>query len=546
MRLVIATLGVLLASTALAQTTSPFYDAVRGAAASPADARALSSSLAAETALLRASNAGVEDSFGFPVAISGNVAVVGASFEGGPTNETGASGAAYIFERTGSTWTETAILRASNPDAADLFGYSVSISGDVVVVGAHLDDGPTNGVTDAGAVYVFERVGAAWTETAILRASSSDANDNLGFSVSISGSTIVAGAWLEDGPANAIDASGAAYVFERTGNAWAETAILRASNAGGDDRFGSSVSASNNVTVVGSYLEDDAANTTDNAGAAYIFERAGTAWIETALLRASSTQEGDFFGSSVAVSEDVIVVGSFRDDGPTNGNQDTGAAYVFGRTGTTWAETAVLRASIPDTGRSDNFGISVSVSGSVAVIGAASADSPANGEINTGAAYVFERIGGMWSETAILHASNAGRNDEFGSSVSVSGGIAVIGAFKEDGPTNATTNAGAAYIFSDIVTVANEPAAPSGAALSPPYPNPSLGQTSLTLTVDAPQRVRAVVVDALGREVAVVLDQEVSGTTRLDVDTARLVPGVYVVRVTGATLAEARRLTVAR
>ena len=422
-----------MAASAQAQTDAAFYEAARDAGASPADARALA--IPVQTALLRASNAEAYDNFGSSVAVAGDVAVVGARDESGPENGVSYAGAAYVFERRADgTWVETAILRASDAASADAFGGAVSISEGVIVVGAYIK----------GAAYVFERgAGGAWAQTAILRATNATTSNFFGLSVGVSGGVAVVGAYAES------DNSGAAYVFERgAGGAWTQTARLRASNADSGDRFGQAVAVSGTSVVVGAWREAGPTNGSNQSGAAYVFDRgAGGAWTETAILRASNSETEDYFGISVAISRNVAVVGAFGEDGPTNNLGDAGAAYVFERgTGGAWTQTELLRASTAEL--FDSFGGSVSVSGSVAVVGARSDDASGNGPVDSGAAYVFERgAGGAWAQTSALGASNADESDRFGTSVAVSGNVVIAGVPGDDGPANAEFSSGAAYVF---------------------------------------------------------------------------------------------------
>jgi len=327
-----------------------------------------------QQAYLKASNTGFSDFFGISVSVSGDTVVVGAYLEAssatgvnGDQASNGASqaGAAYVFVRSGSAWTQQAYLKASNTGFSDFFGISVSVSGDTVVVGAYLEasaatgvngDQASNGATQAGAAYVFVRSGSAWVQQAYLKASNTGADDRFGFSVSVSGDTVVVGAWLEDSSAtgvngdqasNATNGAGAAYVFVRTGSAWTQQAYLKASNTGADDWFGYSVSVSGDTVVVGAYNEDSAAtgvngdqasNGATQAGAAYIFVRNGSGWTQQAYLKASNTGADDWFGYSVSVSGDTVVVGAYGEDSSAtgvNGDQasnaasSAGAAYVF-------------------------------------------------------------------------------------------------------------------------------------------------------------------------------------------------------------------------
>jgi len=449
--------------------------------------------------------------FGYSVAISGDTIVVGSPWESeaavgavsAPAPQpmpfanlyvAPGSGAAYVFVRDGTTWTQQAYLKASNSDDVAQFGQSVAISGDTVAVGANQEANHFTGVINdpsgihptaadcnidadnSGAAYVFVRDPSSqtWKQQAYLKASNNRLtvsgngdNDGFGGSVSVSGNTVVVGASQESSlatgvlnspnnpmPANnqGADASGAAYVFVRdTGTQlWSQQAYLKASNTGQEDVFGSSVSVSGDTVVVGAPQEDNNVNTVIN----------------------------DPVGSLIV------------DPTTANSNHDadtSGAAYVFVRTGTTWAQQAYLKASNTGPGLGSSFGYSVAVSGATVVVGAILEGSDATGVINTppdpaplpggntgapeaGAAYVFSRDTGtqLWSQTAYLKASNTGTEDLLGYFVAIDGTTVVVGATGEanDLPTvindpfgivpveptaldsdNNDQDAGAAYVF---------------------------------------------------------------------------------------------------
>jgi len=399
-----------------------------------------------QQAYLKASNTDAFDQFGISVAVSGDTVVVGADRE--DSNATGVdgnqgdnsasnAGAAYVFVRDGSgNWAQQAYLKASNTNVGDFFGDSVAVSGDTVVVGADGEDSNATGVdgdpsdnsaSSAGAAYVFVRDGSGnWAQQAYLKASNTDAFDQFGISVAVSGDTVVVGAIFEDSNATGVDGNqgdnsatiaGAAYVFVRDGSGnWAQQAYLKASNTDAFDQFGTSVAVSGDTVVVGADGEasnatgvdgDQNANLADNAGAAYVFVRDGSGnWAQQAYLKASNTDAGDNFGTSVAVSGDTVVVGALFEDGNATGvdgdqgdNSATsaGAAYVFVRDGSgTWSQQAYLKASNTDGG--DNFGTSLAVSGDTVVVGAnfeasnatgVDGDQGDNSADAAGAAYVF-------------------------------------------------------------------------------------------------------------------------------------------------------------
>ena len=441
------------------------------------------------------------DRFGVSVAVSGDTVVVGAWEEDSGTtgvnstpNENAAdAGAAYVFVRSGTRWSQQAYLKASNAGASDNFGRSVAVSGDTVVVGAYGEDSSSTGVnstpnenaSDAGAAYVFVRSGTNWSQQAYLKASNTGEADQFGFSVAISGDTAIVGANAEDSSTTGVNSipdenarsAGAAYVFVRNGTNWLQQAYLKANNTGASDVFGGAVAVSGDTVVVGAYGEDSSStgvNSTPNenasgAGAAYVFVRSGTNWSQQGYFKASNTGTGYGFGYSVGVSGDTVVVGAYWESSSTTGVNSTpnenapgaGAAYVFVRSGTNWTQQSYLKAS--NTGAYDYFALSVAVEGDTVVIGAYSEDSgtagvnstPNEGAPDAGAAYVFTRSGTTWGQKGYLKASNTGAIDSFGYSVGVSGDMVVVGSYLEDSSTmsvNSTpdelaTDAGAVYVF---------------------------------------------------------------------------------------------------
>lgn len=429
--------------------------------------------LITQQAYLKASNTEPGDLFGSAVAIDGDTVVVGAPEESSISDS---SGAVYVYKRSGPTWVEEAYLKAGNAGLGDKFGTSVSISGDSLIVGAPFENG---GAGDAGAAYVFVRNGSTWSQQAYLKAGNAGASDQFGTAVSISGETVLVGAPLED------NAAGAAYVFLRNGTNWSQQAYLKASNSEAGDRFGNVVSISGETAAVGAANEDGGAsgingvvdNNKPESGAAYVFLRTGSAWSQQAYVKASNPDDADAFGSSVSLNGDTLAVGAPHEDSiaaDVNGNEasngppgtngaSSGAAYVFLRSGTSWSQQAYVKAQNP--GEIDKFGTSLSVNGNLLVVGSLNESSNAtgiNGNVNNedaldaGAAYVYVRDGVSWTREAYLKASNTNAFDNFGKSVAVSGDTIVVGAFRED--SNATgvngnesndgeIDSGAAYVF---------------------------------------------------------------------------------------------------
>lgn len=481
-----------------------------------------------QSAFVKTPNSDVSDSLR-DVAVDGDTVVIGSNGEdsnqttitNGSTassnNAASGSGAVYVLKKDAGIWTQQAYIKASNAEANDVFGSAVAIDGDTIVVGAYFEDSNqttiTNGLTSSsdnsasstGAVYVYKRTADTWAQEAYLKAPNADTGDQLGYSVAISGDTIVASAFGEDSNQttitngatasadNTAGQSGAAYVYKRTGVNWAQQAYLKASNAEANDQYGITVAVSGDTVVVGANAEDSnqttitngatssADNTLGQSGAAYVYKRTGTTWLQEAYLKAPNAGSSDNFGVSVAIDGDTIAVGALTEssnqttvtNGATasadNSAPGAGAVYVFKRTGTTWAQEAYLKA--PNAEINDSFGRRVSISGSFILVGAysedsnqttisndgtASADNTVSG---AGAAYVFKRTDGIWANQAYLKASNAGMTDSYGYSVWISGGTAVVSAAGEDssgtsiinGETSNTDNtvsgSGAVYIY---------------------------------------------------------------------------------------------------
>ena len=377
----------------------------------------------------------VKDNYGSSVSVDGDYTVVGAE-------KHLIKGCAYVLYNTGSTWDTVATLEASDTFAEDNFGCSVSISGDVIVVGAYQND--DNG-TNSGSAYVFAKPASGWknmTQTAKLTAADGASGDNFGYSVSIFEDVIVVGATGDDD--NGIN-SGSAFVFKKPASGWTDmtqTAKLTASDGASKDYFGYSVNIFGDVIVIGAYDDDDNGS---NSGSAYVFEKPIDGWVDitqVAKLTAADGEEYDYFGFSVSISEDVIVVGATGDD---NNGMDLGSAYVFGKPTGGWVDTTETAKLTSSDGESkDNFGYSVSISGDVIVVGATGDDD--NG-MDLGSAYVFEKPTSGWvntTETAKLTSSDGESEDYFGCSVSISGDVIVVGAYGDD---DNGSNTGSVYLF---------------------------------------------------------------------------------------------------
>lgn len=327
-----------------------------------------------QEAYIKAAIVDAGDRFGASVALDGDTLVVGAPEEDGGGTGVGAdpnsddspnAGAVYVFTRSGGNWSQTAYLKASNTDAMDEFGRSVSIAGDLLVVGSEREAGGGSGLgadpTDdsapgAGAAYVFRRVGGAWTGPTYIKASNTDAGDGFGQSIDLAGTTLVVGALREASGAvgvngNTLDdnspAAGAGYIFEFDGSTWTQSTYVKASNTNPADLFGRSVATDGERVLIGAMGEASAATGLDGeqssnaapfAGAAYLFRRAGTTWEQEHYVKASNTGSNDWFGYSSSIESDLFVVGAGFEASASpgvNGDQSddsllgAGAAYAF-------------------------------------------------------------------------------------------------------------------------------------------------------------------------------------------------------------------------
>jgi hypothetical protein len=493
-----------------------------------------------QQAYVKASNTGAGDNFGHSVALSGDTLAVGAYLEDSTAtgiddnesdNTAPGSGAVYVFTRDGAgVWSQQAYVKASNTGASDEFGYSVALSGDTLAVGAHLeasavtDDESNNDAPDSGAVYVFTRDGAGvWSQQAYVKATNTGENDRFGYSVALSGDTLAVGAVGEDSAAIGINGdesdnneanSGAVYVFARDGaGVWSQQAYVKSSNAEAGDRFGRSVALSGDTLAVGAVLEESAAigidgdqtdNTAPDAGAVYLFTRDGAGvWEQQAYVKASNTDTGDSFGSSVALSGDTLAVGAYQEDSAAtdvggdesdNAASGSGAVYLFGgvplrnpdlsslaiegvdldqifqpnQTDYT-AGVGFLVASAHLDALADDPNAIVRVNGNR--VGAAGievslevGDNVVEIEVTAedGVSAVLYTLTitrqsvNAFAQNAYVKASNTGAGDRFGRSVALSEDTLAVGAFSEDSDAtgingdesdNDASASGAVYVF---------------------------------------------------------------------------------------------------
>jgi len=399
-------------------------------------------------AYIKAGNNGVGDCFGSSVSLKGDTLAVGASGEDSNattiTNGAGVSGtdgspytdngAVYVYKRTGNNWAQEAYIKAVNNGAGDHFGISVSLSGDTLAVGARIEgsnattitngsgfSGTDTGADASGAVYVYKRTGNNWAQEAYIKAVNNGSSDSFGFNVSISGDSLVVTTYFEDSNATTVtngtsfsgvdigaNDSGAAYIYKRTGNNWAQEAYIKAVNNGAGDNFGISTSLSGDTLAVGAYAEDSDAttitsgasfsggDTASNSGAVYVYKRTGIIWAQEAYIKAVNSRANAYFGKSVSLSGNTLAVGAYQErfDATTitdgtgfTGSQTktwAGAVYVYKRTGSNWEQEAYIKAINNES--YDYFGSSVSISGDTLAVGATGEDSEAT-TITNGAGF---------------------------------------------------------------------------------------------------------------------------------------------------------------
>jgi alpha-tubulin suppressor-like RCC1 family protein len=492
-----------------------------------------------EDQILYGSDPGAGDHFGHAVAVDGNYAVVGSRY-----NDTGGTdrGAAFIFHKSGGTWTEQAMVQPSDTANDDWFGRGVAISGDYVIVNAYAK---TTNNTGQGAAYIFYRSGTSWTQQAKLNASDGEAGDAYSYSVDIDGDYAIVGSLNEDpgGTSNA----GSAYIYVRSGTSWSQQAKIQASDKEANDTFGRGVTISGDYAAVGADNEDTSGS---NAGSVYIFKYDATtppddlppvdsvgtgfnykrytaldtsthyvykmwrnsasdwrtpspasantikvlktdstdwsdndttdtnpeyvdtttysgkvslgqsagptenyrfsvptfgSWSQQQKIQSDDIQADDYFGGGagqgVSLSGDTLAVGARKED---TGGSEAGSVYIFKKASgsETWSQEAKLQAS--DVSADSQFGMSVSLSGDILAVGANQEDTIGT---DAGAAYIFERSGTTWTEVKRITASDGQANDEFGTSISTDGTTTFVGAYGEDTKGG---GAGAAYVYEKV------------------------------------------------------------------------------------------------
>jgi hypothetical protein len=386
---------------------------------------------------ITAPDAAANDVFGYSVSQSGNILAVGAyNVDPGVIYN---AGAAYLYQ-VDTNGSATYLTKVTAPDGAatDNFGESVSQSGNILAIGAYKAD--PAGLSDAGAAYLYQ-LEANGSATYLTKVTAPDAagGDNFGESVSQSGNILAVGAYKAD-PAGLSDA-GAAYLYqlEANGSATYLTKVT-APDAAASDYFGYSVSQSGNILAVGAYQADPGG--VSSAGAAYLYqvEANGSATYLTKVT-APDGAASDLFGYSVSQSGNILVMGAHGAD--SGGTVDAGAAYLY-RLEANGSATYLYKVTAPDKALQDYFGVSVSQSGNILSVGSDAADP--GGIADAGSAYLYQvEANGSATFLTKITAHDKGANDNFGKSVSQSGNILAVGAYQAD--MGGFTDAGAVYTF---------------------------------------------------------------------------------------------------
>jgi trimeric autotransporter adhesin len=372
-----------------------------------------------------------------------------------------------LTRETRATFEQSAYVKASNPGGDDVFGTSLALSGNTLVIGAPMEDGSNDTASDSGAAYVLVRDSAGiWSQQAYLKASNADPGDNFGYSVAISGNLIAIGAPFEQSHAVGVNGdqadnsklgAGAVYLYVRDSNGqWTQAAYIKASNTAASAQFGKSVALDGNTLVVGAPMIPIL------VGSTYVFTRdANGSWSEQAVITASDPRADAGFSQTLALEGDTLAVGAPFHAGMSD---FSGAVYLFRRQGSSWSEVVRLKSS--NTESSDNFGFSIALSGATLAVGAPGEDGGSTGvggdqndnsAASSGAVYLFDRdAAGNWAQTAYIKASNAETVDSFGYSLALSGDWLAVSADNEAGGSTGTggtesdntkPGAGAAYLF---------------------------------------------------------------------------------------------------
>lgn len=421
----------------------------------------------AELAYIKAGNANAFDCFGLNVSRDGDTIVVSAPLEDGAANTVNGnasdnsatdSGAAYVFVRSGSNWTQQAYLKPTEIAAGDGFGGQVGISKDMIVVGSVRSDTPSGLASGRparkGAAYTFERQNGNWSQRQQFSASDAVNGDLFGYSVVMDAETIFVAAPLAGGVSAAV---GAVYVFTKQNGQWTEVQILKPSTAAAGGMFGSSLWLYPGVLFVGADQE------LGGAGALYVFARRGEAWVEQQRLAGDPGRNDHNFGWAVAMNGDRLAISASASNDPTSVSP-AGSVYLYKRAGDQWVANGVMQAPVARS--SDYFGSILCMTDSALVIGASGDAGGARGiggdptrsdSSASGAVYIYPIVDSVSATPVYLKASNADSLDGFGYAMTCSEGELVItapfeasassGIDAKSASDNAAVSSGAIYVI---------------------------------------------------------------------------------------------------
>jgi|GEM_PF-2715197 len=379
------------------------------------------------------------------VAVDGDTLAIGAFADTVGTNN--GQGAVYVYVRRGVSWIFQQKLTAADGASNDRFGRAIGMSGNSIVVGASGDTFGSSGAGQ-GSAYVFVRRGTVWREQDKLTASDAGGGDTFGEYVRIDKNTVIVGARLSDRttPTTQIDA-GAAYVFVRRGTRWVQQAKLMASDGIGGDNFGMSADIDGDTAVVGAWFDTEGFNS--QQGSAYIFSRTRAGiWTQQAKLLAPDGSAGDWFGIAVGISGDTLAIGARQDNqnaGTPGSGAGQGSAYLYTGSGAAWTLQQRIVAADPAIGAA--FGESIAIENDRVLVGAVF-------DLGSGSAYLFSRAAGVWTQEQKLFPADRASGDFFADFVALSGPTIVAGAFGDDFP--AATSQGSAYVFNSAELFATD------------------------------------------------------------------------------------------
>jgi hypothetical protein len=365
--------------------------------------------------------------FGSAAAIKGTTAVIGAD------GDASFRGAAYVFTKSGDTWSEGQKLVASDGRSGDEFGYRVAVDHSTLLVTAF--SATVHGVAFQGAAYVFALSGDTFSATQKLTASDGGLFDNFGAAVSVDGKTLVIGA--NGATVGANPAQGAAYVFTKSNGTWTETQKLIADDGAAYDNFGLSVTLQGSTILVGSPQATIGGSFAQ--GAVYVFTKSGGTWTQTQKLTASDGAASDSFGESVAINEDNALIGAYF--ATVDSHPGAGAAYIFSNLSGNWSQMQKLTASDP--GTFFNFGNTLALHGGKAII--AADVTTVDSHTSQGKVYIFREQGAAWTQVDTLVASDGTTDDFFGAALSLGRGTVLVST--PHPVINGNSYQGAAYFF---------------------------------------------------------------------------------------------------